>query len=114
MVLERRIMPLSLCNSSSSSLIKVDLPVPLPPIIPNLLNSEALANKRFDKKLAQEEVWIHQGIKARRTRNEGRVRSLQEMRSSFIYQSALDHLRQNPWLSYLGQGFHAFDQSRLT
>jgi ATP-binding cassette subfamily F protein uup len=50
----------------------------------NLLNSEALANKRFDKKLAQEEVWIRQGIKARRTRNEGRVRSLQEMRSSFI------------------------------
>ncbi|SSC07161.1 ATP-binding cassette domain-containing protein [bacterium endosymbiont of Bathymodiolus sp. 5 South] len=50
----------------------------------NLLNSEELANKRFDKKLAQEEVWIRQGIKARRTRNEGRVRSLQEMRSSFI------------------------------
>ncbi len=50
----------------------------------NLLNSEELANKRFDKKLAQEEVWIRQGIKARRTRNEGRVRSLQEMRASFI------------------------------
>jgi ATP-binding cassette subfamily F protein uup len=50
----------------------------------NLLNSETLANKRFDKKLAQEEVWIRQGIKARRTRNEGRVRALQEMRNSFI------------------------------
>ncbi|SMN13480.1 ABC transporter, ATP-binding protein [Bathymodiolus heckerae thiotrophic gill symbiont] len=50
----------------------------------NVLNSEALANKRFDKKLAQEEVWIRQGIKARRTRNEGRVRALQAMRSSFI------------------------------
>ncbi len=35
----------------------------------------------FDKKLAQEEVWIRQGIKARRTRNEGRVRALEQMRS---------------------------------
>lgn len=50
----------------------------------NLLNSEALANKKFDKKLAQEEIWIRQGIKARRTRNEGRVRALQEMRTNFI------------------------------
>ena len=44
------------------------------------LNAESLENKRFDKKLAQEEVWIRQGIKARRTRNEGRVRALQAMR----------------------------------
>ncbi len=44
------------------------------------LNAEALANERFDKKLAQEEVWIRQGIKARRTRNEGRVRELKAMR----------------------------------
>jgi len=44
------------------------------------LNAEALANERFDKKLAQEEVWIRQGIKARRTRNEGRVRALKTMR----------------------------------
>ncbi len=50
----------------------------------NLLNSETLANQRFDKKLAQEETWIRQGIKARRTRNEGRVRALQEMRKAFI------------------------------
>ena len=50
----------------------------------NLLNAEELANKRFDKKLAQEEVWIRQGIKARRTRNEGRVRALQDMRQEFI------------------------------
>jgi len=35
----------------------------------------------FDKKLAQEEVWLRQGVKARRTRNEGRVRALQKMRS---------------------------------
>ncbi len=46
------------------------------------LNAEALANERFDKKLAQEEVWIRQGIKARRTRNEGRVRALKAMRES--------------------------------
>ncbi len=44
------------------------------------LNAEAQANERFDKKLAQEEVWIRQGIKARRTRNEGRVRALKAMR----------------------------------
>ena len=40
------------------------------------LEEEATSNKLFDKKLAQEEVWIRQGIKARRTRNEGRVRAL--------------------------------------
>jgi ATP-binding cassette subfamily F protein uup len=37
-------------------------------------------NFKFDKKLAQEEVWVRQGIKARRTRNEGRVRALQALR----------------------------------
>ncbi len=47
------------------------------------LHAEEIANARFDKKLAQEEVWIRQGIKARRTRNEGRVRSLESMRKSF-------------------------------
>lgn len=45
-----------------------------------MLHAEEKANKRFDKKLAQEEIWIRQGIKARRTRNEGRVRALQKMR----------------------------------
>ena len=44
------------------------------------LNAEMLENARFDKKLVQEEVWIRQGIKARRTRNEGRVRALKSMR----------------------------------
>ena len=43
-------------------------------------HAEAQANAAFDKKLAQEEVWIRQGIKARRTRNEGRVRALQSLR----------------------------------
>lgn len=46
-------------------------------------NAEELANRRFDKKLSQEETWIRQGIKARRTRNEGRVRSLLAMREEF-------------------------------
>jgi ATP-binding cassette subfamily F protein uup len=45
-----------------------------------LLAEEAQQNALFDKKLAQEEVWIRQGIKARRTRNEGRVRALEKMR----------------------------------
>ena len=44
------------------------------------LQAEERANALFDKKLAQEEVWIRQGIKARRTRNEGRVRALKTMR----------------------------------
>jgi ATP-binding cassette subfamily F protein uup len=44
------------------------------------LHAEAQANAQFDRKLAEEEVWIRQGIKARRTRNEGRVRALQAMR----------------------------------
>ncbi|MFT6052776.1 MAG: ATP-binding cassette subfamily F protein uup [Halioglobus sp.] len=44
------------------------------------LKAEASANKLFDKRLAEEEVWIRQGIKARRTRNEGRVRALEAMR----------------------------------
>ncbi|PSQ92112.1 MAG: ABC transporter ATP-binding protein [Proteobacteria bacterium SW_6_67_9] len=44
------------------------------------LNAEAQEQKRFDKKLAQEEAWIRQGVKARRKRNMGRVRQLQELR----------------------------------
>lgn len=44
------------------------------------LNAEQLANARFDKLLAQEEVWIRKGIEARRTRNEGRVRRLEQLR----------------------------------
>jgi len=44
------------------------------------LDAEATHSALFDKKLAKEEAWIRQGIKARRTRNEGRVRALQELR----------------------------------
>jgi ATP-binding cassette subfamily F protein uup len=45
-----------------------------------MLSAEAEANANFDKKLAQEEVWIRKGIEARRTRNEGRVRALKRLR----------------------------------
>ncbi|MGH8166854.1 MAG: ATP-binding cassette domain-containing protein, partial [Woeseiaceae bacterium] len=44
------------------------------------LEDEARERERFDRKLQQEEIWIRQGIKARRTRNEGRARALQRMR----------------------------------
>ena len=44
------------------------------------LAAEEKQNALFDKRLAEEEVWIRQGIKARRTRNEGRVRALEQMR----------------------------------
>jgi ABC transport system ATP-binding/permease protein len=46
-----------------------------------MLNAESKQHALFDKKLAQEEKWIRQGIKARRTRNEGRVRALEAMRA---------------------------------
>ena len=45
------------------------------------LENEEKENALFDKRLAQEEVWIRQGIKARRTRNEGRVRALKALRN---------------------------------
>jgi ATP-binding cassette subfamily F protein uup len=44
------------------------------------LANEAIKHEKFDKKLAQEEAWLRQGIKARRTRDEGRVRALMAMR----------------------------------
>jgi ATP-binding cassette subfamily F protein uup len=46
-----------------------------------MLEDEEKQNALFDKRLAQEETWIRQGIKARRTRNEGRVRALKQMRN---------------------------------
>ena len=46
----------------------------------DLLDAEEKQNAAFDRKLAEEEVWIRQGIKARRTRNEGRVRALKKLR----------------------------------
>lgn len=47
-----------------------------------LLEAEITRQALFDKKLAQEEVWVRQGIKARRTRNEGRVRALKKLREA--------------------------------
>jgi ABC transport system ATP-binding/permease protein len=45
--------------------------------------SEEKQNRRFDKRLSEEEAWIRQGVKARRTRNEGRVRALKKMREAY-------------------------------
>jgi ATP-binding cassette subfamily F protein uup len=45
------------------------------------LANEELSNARFDKKMAQEEVWLRRGVKARRTRDEGRVKALMQMRA---------------------------------
>ena len=47
------------------------------------LASEEKQNALFDKRLAEEEIWIRKGIKARRTRNEGRVRALKAMRAEY-------------------------------
>jgi ATP-binding cassette subfamily F protein uup len=47
------------------------------------LDSERESRKQFDKKLSREEAWLRQGIKARRTRNEGRVRALMKMREDY-------------------------------
>ena len=54
------------------------------------LDSEAVHDALFDKKLAQEEAWIRQGIKARRTRNEGRVRALRELRNERLRRRETD------------------------
>jgi ATP-binding cassette subfamily F protein uup len=48
-----------------------------------LLEDEERQNQLFDKRLSEEEVWIRQGVKARRTRNEGRVRALKAMRDTY-------------------------------
>ena len=55
------------------------------------VEDEIAAEDRFDKKLEQEEVWIRQGIKARRTRNEGRVRALEKMRGEREQRIAREH-----------------------
>lgn len=46
----------------------------------DMLAQEEVVNRKFDKVLAQEEVWIRKGVEARRTRNEGRVRRLEQLR----------------------------------
>ena len=54
----------------------------------NLLDNEARELERLDKKLAQEETWLRQGVKARRTRNEGRVKALMALRQERASQRA--------------------------
>jgi ATP-binding cassette subfamily F protein uup len=53
------------------------------------LNTEELDTARFEKKLGEEEIWIRQGIKARRTRNEGRVRALLALREEYAERQKL-------------------------
>jgi ATP-binding cassette subfamily F protein uup len=53
------------------------------------LEAEAATNAEFDKKLAREEAWLRQGVKARRCRNEGRVRALQKLRGEHRARRAL-------------------------
>ncbi|HET6726179.1 MAG TPA: ATP-binding cassette domain-containing protein [Gammaproteobacteria bacterium] len=55
------------------------------------LEAESRANDLFDKKLADEEAWVRQGIKARRTRNEGRVRALEAMRDEYAQREKPEH-----------------------
>ncbi|MCC6502689.1 MAG: ATP-binding cassette domain-containing protein [Deltaproteobacteria bacterium] len=55
-----------------------------------LLENEAKMNALFDKKLSEEEAWLRQGVKARRTRNEGRVRALLDMRKDRAERRALE------------------------
>jgi ATP-binding cassette subfamily F protein uup len=83
------------------------------------LQAEEKANALFDRKLAQEEAWIRQGIKARRTRNEGRVRALKAMRqersarrerqgtASFNVESAAQSGRIVAELEHVGHAFGA-------
>ena len=52
------------------------------------LANEAIRHEKFDKRLAEEEAWLRQGIKARRTRNEGRVRALMAMRAERVERRA--------------------------
>jgi len=59
------------------------------------LAAEDKQNALFDKRLAEEEVWIRQGVKARRTRNEGRVRALEQLRRQ--YQQRRDSRGQASW-----------------
>ena len=82
------------------------------------LAAEERANDLFDKKLAQEEVWIRQGIKARRTRNEGRVRALKAMRDERSQRrerqgradfGVEDASRSGKIVAELQQVSHAFD-----
>lgn len=84
------------------------------------LEVENQQNQLFDKKLSQEETWIRQGIKARRTRNEGRVRSLKKLRQEFAERRnvmgkakiSLNDSKMSGKLVFEAQNIHyAYDQS---
>ena len=73
------------------------------------LEAETKQNEKFDKKLAEEEAWIRQGIKARRTRNEGRVRALMAMRA----ERAAEHVAETVLeISLEGQALRGIEQAR--
>ncbi|MDT0594224.1 ATP-binding cassette ATPase Uup [Glaciecola petra] len=79
-------------------------------------------NKEFDKKLAKEEVWIRQGIKARRTRNEGRVRALKALREEYKSRRnqmgtavihSLSGAKSGKRIFELNQASYAFDTKKI-
>ncbi len=86
------------------------------------LEVEARHNAKFDKKLSQEETWIRQGIKARRTRNEGRVRALKSLREERANRrevkgkanlSLEDNLPSGKLVARLTKVSHGFDDKNI-
>ncbi len=78
------------------------------------LHAQAQANALFDRKLAAEEVWIRQGIKARRTRNEGRVRALQAMRRERAQRRELAGRARLRVADAAGSGRRVVEAKRIT
>ncbi|MDO6428850.1 ABC transporter ATP-binding protein [Thalassotalea sp. 1_MG-2023] len=78
------------------------------------LQVEAQQNALFDKKLAEEEVWIRQGIKARRTRNEGRVRALEKLRNVRKQRRELTHQSDMKISTGERSGKLVFESEQLT
>lgn len=77
------------------------------------LQIEANANALVDKKLSQEETWIRQGIKARRTRNEGRVRALQALRKEYAERRKLQGKAKVTLSTSSNSGKIVFETSQL-
>ncbi|WP_286232481.1 ATP-binding cassette ATPase Uup [Thalassotalea sediminis] len=78
------------------------------------LQVEAQQNALFDKKLAEEETWIRQGIKARRTRNEGRVRALEKLRLVRKQRRELNHQSDMKISTGERSGKLVFESNQLT
>lgn len=78
------------------------------------LQVEAQQNALFDKKLAEEETWIRQGIKARRTRNEGRVRALEKLRVERSQRRDLQHQSDMKISTGERSGKLVFESNELT